>query len=1152
MKKRLLFSFFCFYALALVSQESRDQRTFYIPAGRTQQTLDTLSIRQESFRIAGPDGLPLDRAFYEVDFWRASIRLRVPDFWQYDSLRVSYQVWPVNFSLPIFLRDTSEVRLPGLGDPSWFQPVSLSPPRDGLVRMEGLQSSGSITRGITVGNNQNAGLNSAMNLQLSGRISEDLSILAVISDQNIPFQPEGTTRQIQDFDKVFIRISGLGASLTAGDLELERPSSHFMHFNRKARGGMITYQDTLKKGALGGGRMETVAAGAVARGKYARNQIRGGEGNQGPYRLSGSDNESLIMILAGSERVFLDGVPLIRGMDQDYVMDYNLGELTFMPSRLITADSRIVVEFEYAERNYARSLVFAGTSLVYEKASLRFNFFSERDQPNQPLFQSLSEDRRARMAAVGDSLHLAFDWNVDSTGFFNDRVMYLLTDSLGYDTVFVFSTNPELAVYQLGFTYVGPAAGNYRQISSAANGRVFQWVAPLDGVPQGTHEPIVLLVTPKSHRMVSMDGEIRLSSTTRAHYSYALSSRDVNLFSEKDKADDQGHALFVALDQQILQAPAWLVQSRISYEISGQHFRPLERYRSTEFERDWNLSPLVQSGKEQLAEVALKAQHKQHGEINFWVGTLINENDYRGVMQKLQSDWKQGRNQFIYAASLLNTEGSTTSSFYRHRAAYIRSIADFQLGVIQELEDNQQTDRGNSFLSLSSAGFSQWEFFWGSLPDRTHSWRLFHKQRINKLPQGSQLDMANQSSEYGVQYRYGQNPNHRLGVQGVYREVSQIRTGPGSAIPGSSLNGRLDYYSRWWNGVVTSNLFYQTSSGVERKREYIYLEVPVGQGVYVWNDYNGNGIMELDEFELAPFPNEANFIRVFVPTEDWVSTYATSLSENLVIEPPRSWQQGTAISKFISRFSNRLNYRVDKKNAGGLSFGNLNPLISETVDSVLIAINASFRNSLFYNRTNPVYGFEWVVLENRNKNLLSNGFESRWLRSHGLRARWRFAELFVLQLQLNQGQTQNTSEFFVNRNYQIHFFDSEPNLSYQPGNNLRLSVFYGYSQKHNKAGTLREQAVTQSGGVETRYNIPGRGHVNGRFQLSHIRFPFPENTPLAFEMLQALSPGVNTLWNLAWQQNLQSYLQLTLAYNGRKPPGLPAIHTGTVQLRAFF
>ncbi len=60
------------------------------------------------------------------------------------------------------------------------------------------------------------------------------------------------------------------------------------------------------------------------------------------------------------------------------------------------------------------------------------------------------------------------------------------------------------------------------------------------------------------------------------------------------------------------------------------------------------------------------------------------------------------------------------------------------------------------------------------------------------------------------------------------------------------------------------------------------------------------------------------------------------------------------------------------------------------------------------------------------------------------------------------------------------------------------------------------------------------------------------NTSVAFEMLEALQPGNNVTWNFSVLRTLAGNLQLTLNYSGRKTQENKAIHTGGVQLRAFF
>lgn len=1132
-------------------------RDFLIPAGQRVQVLDTLSIVADSFAIFGPDQKPLNEAFYQVDYMKATLELRIPEFWRQDSLRVSYRVWPLNFSAPVFAKDTSLIRLPGPGEDPLLLAVGSPFPEHGLLRFQGLESSGSISRGLTLGNRQDPVLNSAMNLQLHGMLTDDIEILAVVSDQNIPFQPDGTTQQIQDFDKVFVELKGFGGSLTAGDFELEKPPGHFLSIARKARGAKASWESSQSDTEiLGGGQLKTTVAGAIARGKYARNQIQGIEGNQGPYKLTGNENEAFIVIMAGTERVYIDARPLQRGMDRDYVIDYNTAEITFMPSVMITRESRIVVEFEYAERNYARSMLFAGTELGYERGSFRLNFFSEQDHPNQSLFQEITPERRKLMQAVGDSIHLAFDWNLDSTGFQNDRIMYRLTDSLGYDTVFVYSTDPQQAVYALGFSFVGEGNGNYRQVTSNANGRVYQWQEPVNGIPQGAHEPVIQLVTPKKQQMVTLGGDVRISDHTEFFYEYALSQRDINLFSDLHKDDNLGHAFRVEWKDSrkaSAQEPGgWHFTSRLSYEYTDKHFQPLERYRDVEFDRDWNVDQAVQPQSEHLPGFSFLAQHPRLGMARYSLRAFVKGDQYRGLINSMESRLLLNRNTLEYYGSLLNSSGNRSTEFYRHRTRYTRNLSVVLAGVEHQMEHNRIVDHASDTLSTASLAFDQWEFFVTNPDTAINQYRVFYKLRNDFLPVANAFELASKAHEYGLQYRYLRNPDQRPAVQFSYREFSAESDRMPNVQNQQTLNARLDYFSRWGNGVVTSNLFYETSSGREREREYMYVEVPAGQGIYVWNDYNGNGIMELDEFEVSPYPDEANFIRVFIPTDRFVPVYVTAISHSVHVDPAVAWRREEGWRKFVARFSNRLNYRIDNKKQGAMQARYFNPFFVNVEDSLLMGLNATVRNSLFFNRTHPVYSLEWTWQDNRNKNLMSNGFESRQQRLQILRSRVNFSRRISWHMLGEWGHKENESDYLVQRNYFLDIRKIEPSLNFQPFPQIRFSVSYAYEQQKNRPEFGSQKVQVHKAALEQRYSFPGRGQLQVRYQVSQIDFPHDPNTPVAFEMMQGLRQGTNHLWNVNWQHNLSSYMQLNLNYSGRKPSGLNAIHTGSVQLRALF
>ena len=100
-------------------------------------------------------------------------------------------------------------------------------------------------------------------------------------------------------------------------------------------------------------------AASASKGKFTSPEIQTQEGVLGPYRLRGPNNERFIIVLANSERVFLDGRLLMRGYDYDYVIDYNQAEITFTTKHVITRNSRVKVDFEYSDQNYGRSIYHA-------------------------------------------------------------------------------------------------------------------------------------------------------------------------------------------------------------------------------------------------------------------------------------------------------------------------------------------------------------------------------------------------------------------------------------------------------------------------------------------------------------------------------------------------------------------------------------------------------------------------------------------------------------------------------------------------------------------------------------------------------------------------------------------------------------------------
>jgi hypothetical protein len=320
------------------------------------------------------------------------------------------------------------------------------------------------------------------------------------------------------------------------------------------------------------------------------------EGNQGPYRLQGANSELFFIILAGTERIFIDGELLQRGEDQDYVINYNTAEITFTPKRMITKDKRIQAEFEYADRNFLNAQLFLTDEIeLGKKWKLSLSGFNNNDAKNSPINQTLDTKQKQFLSQLGDSIQQAFYPSARLDTFSSGKILYKKIDTSFYgksDSVFVVSNNSQLNLYSLSFIHVDIGRGNYIiDFNTNANGKVYKWVSPdKDGNKQGDYEPAFLLVTPKKQQMYSFTlnyagKQLNLQSEI------AISNKDINTFSSRDKQNDKGFAGKITLNHnKLLNSKKQLnLLTLASFEHTDLQFQPLERLRNVEFSRDWGL-----------------------------------------------------------------------------------------------------------------------------------------------------------------------------------------------------------------------------------------------------------------------------------------------------------------------------------------------------------------------------------------------------------------------------------------------------------------------------------------------------------------------------------------------------------------------------------
>jgi hypothetical protein len=823
-----------------------------------------------------------------------------------DSVQVRYRI--IGIKDPLFMQTKSTSLInPYMGfddKPLFYSPV-LPSSNNELIDVVGLEKSGNIARGILVGTNRNLSVNSNLNLQLSGSLSPEIQVLASITDNNIPIQPEGNTQQLQDFDRIFIQLYNDDFKLIAGDYQLASPKSHFLTYFKKNLGLSFEGVQSLKNAST----MNVHASMAMSKGRFARNVLIGQEGLQGPYRLTGAEGETFIIILSGTERVFMDGVLLKRGAEQDYTIDYNTAEVIFTPRVLITKDKRITVEFQYSERNYFRTMLGAGAEFTWKANRMYTHIYSEQDAKNQQQQQVLTDEEKQILEQVGNKLDEAVVHAIDSTGFDENRVMYALIDSLGYDSVFVVSTDVESAVYQLRFSDVGPGNGFYQQGPFEANGRTFVWVAPdtVDGsiLLKGSFEPVRQLVAPGSHQMWVTGVDFKPRKGLQITGEAALTRLDPNTFSSIDNEANNSGALTTKVTQKIAMGSNSNLEITGGYEYLHRRFKPIERFRSVEFLRDWNLLSIGDSLLQHEIKSGIVWNHQQDANLGYSFSSLILQDYYTGQKHGFQANVKREKLQVDYRGSLLVSDLDLLSkTFYRHKTSLNYQLKPFTIGYVDEYESNKQRLPEGELDSLYK--FYDWRGVIKSNPDKINTWELYGGKRFDyRAPNGEEV-LESDATNLGASYAFLNHKTHRFQLGINYRNVVLADSSEINALPEESLTGRVEYGIRAAKGAVQWNIFYQFGSGLEQQREYFYQEVNQGLGVYEWIDLNEDGVRDLNEFFIATNPAFANYIRVFTPNNNFIRVIGTQFSQNLALNPSLIWNTKTGWKKMdiANLFSN--------------------------------------------------------------------------------------------------------------------------------------------------------------------------------------------------------------------------------------------------------
>ncbi len=1107
---------------------NKDVVTKHIKVNHKKVTIDSLSISPYYFKVFTAFNKGIDFSNYQVDFSKATLTFNSEEF-NNQIITVKYKALPqfltktyTEFNKNLIVKRTKREQL------KFYELNNSSVKTQQTKIFNGLETTGFLSRGLTMGNNQDGVVNSGFKLQLKGKLSSKIKINANITDNTIPLTDNGYTQRLNEYDRIFVELSSNKWKLTGGDLFLNNQNSSYLNFNKKVAGlGLDVFLKNKKN------QFNIYTSGAIVKGAYKKVQFNGQEANQGPYKLSNSLNQFLL-IIAGSETVYINGMPLDKS---NYTIDYSASEITFNTTYPINSDMRIAVEFQASEQNFTRFVSFDKVNYQTNKLAVAISFYSETDSKNKSLQQDLSDEQIQTLSLAGDDLNQMYTLSAIKENYIENKIQYKKVSLNGVD-VFVFSTNNEDELYQVKFTYVGENQGDYIIETAIATGNIFKYIPPQNGIKQGNYEPKILLQAPKKLQITTFKAKYN-TNKTQINTEIALSNHDNNLFSSINDEDNQGFAGLLNWNQLLIDKK-WKLNSSLSFESIQNRFQPIEKIKEIEFDRSWNVQSLHKN--QQLFKTKLSYSNTEKGQITYQLEQLNFSNSFNGLKHSLHSDINLNKTNILLNSSVLNSQSTIENTqFYQLNSDIKQQFKHFLFGVHIASEKNERKDTNTQKLNALSFKNDEYGTYIRIKDSLRTKLEVGYQFKTSDSIQNFTLQQVNKSNNYYLKSTIIQNKKANLAVYANYRQFTNSFFSKDK-----SINSKINYRQQLAANFIQWNTVYETSSGTIPQQEFNYLEVDSGKGFYTWNDYNQDGIQDLDEFEIAQFQDQATYVRVLLPSTQFLRTNQTKFNQSLTINPAKWSSSGVKVYKLFSHFVNQTTLSIDNKKLKETHF-QFNPFeVNKSLE-----LQSSFKNYLFFNRGRQHYSITYNYLKSNNKMVYVTGLQENNLESNQLQATHKINS-WLADLKVIFNHNTSTYETYISRNLDLKTQSVDAKLSYLFNTNKSsIDVFFNLKNKNNNS-LINEQLKSNTYGIGIKHQGKKDFSLNASFQYILNTYNANQNSPIAYQLMEGLQNGKNYKWNVYFQKKITNYLNINLVYDARKSDVVKTIHTGTIQLKAYF
>ena len=1181
-KSLQIFLIFYFITITgLFSQQDPNKKTF--TAKITSK--DTIVETGDNFVIQFTDILKIENVIldpsedYKFDFRNGIVSLNKDLFKKYSldtnriyDLIVEYDLFPYNFK-----DEYSNFDLILETDTITGDTIQIAVQKEDIIEnlFEGtdLEKSGSLFRGFTFGSNRDVTLNSGFRLQLNGKLAKDVDIVAALTDESTPIQPEGNTQKLQELDKVFIEVRSNNISTTIGDIDIDFKKSEFVNFNRKIQG------------AKGFGEFNfgsVLLTGAMSRGRFNTNSFNGIDGVQGPYRLIGADNETNILVLSGTEEVYIDGIKLTRGDQADYVIDYGIGEITFTERRIITSATRIVVDFEYSERRYSRTLLAANNQfkLFNSKLKIGVSYVNEFDSKDKSIDFTLSDEDKEILRKAGDDKFKAVKSGVtnagrDSTGF--GLGSYIRVDTTINSSPFLFyryEPGDSNAIYNVTFSFVEAGNGNYNSIST------FQY--DFVGIKQGSYDTVVFIPIPTSYQVanISLDYSPDKNRDFYVSLESAYSYFNQNEYSDIDNENNGGVAFLgtIGFNKGNFDLFGMKVDNlSVSFKerVINKLFNSLDRINSVEFYRNFD----VQDSNKVTEEL-------REGNLSFSTGGLLNVGgnfgqlkrgdffnsnrviamvDFNPVPTSLDTS---GLPQLSYEFELIDSKDdmiNNEGNWIKHTGYFgynkyfgrdFRKNPSLELNFEYYGEKRKNSISGSSGDSLTGDSFAFDEIIPRISLKNFYDVSLFAEYNYRKdrsVSEGSLYILSNTYTQrYGISYGGLSWLTTTFDISIRDRMYSDIARQLGNSDNNSVLvnsRTRINPFS----SALQADLYYNITSERTAKIEKLFVLVPVGEGNYIYlGDLNNNGVQDENEFQLVNY--DGNYIKLNVPTDEFFPTVDLKTFTRIYIKPSRYFNIASSsfFADVLNNFTSETSFRIEEKSkdpiTDNLYFLKFSSFLN---DSNTISGLQIFQQDFNFFESNTAYSLRLRFLQTKGFSQYSSGNERLLKRQRSIRFKLGLTEEITTQFEYLNKTDKNTAPLNSIRNWDILSDEFLTDIAYRPIPEIESGIQFNFTRATDFFPQANTGADINQQILRFIYSFISVGRLRLEVERDEVLLSDNPNY-LPYELTNGRVAGKSYYWRAILDYSLSKNIQASVNYNGRVEGGEKVIHSGTAQVTAFF